>query len=92
MGEGESPLAAQLVSTSAQDELHRADYSDLIADIEKLSREDRTIIYGLFYQNRTQGEIAAELDVTARTIRNRLQRILQELRELYEGNKGGDNV
>lgn len=92
VGEGELPLAAQLVSTSAQDELQRVDYSDLVADIEKLSREDRTIIYGLFFQDRTQEEIAAELGVTARTIRNRLQRILHELREFYEGNKGGDNV
>lgn len=91
-GEGESPIAAQLVSTSAQSELHRADYSDLIAAIEKLSREDRTIIHGLFFQDRTQEEVAAELGVTARTIRNRLQRLLHELRELYEGNKGGDNV
>ena len=93
--DGGLPLAAQLVSTEAQNDLTLADYSDLLAEVEQLPREERAIIHALFYEDRTQEDIAEELGVTARTIRNRLKTILQKLRLRYQGgleSQGGDNV
>lgn len=90
--EGESPLALQLVSMHAQEDLDLAEYSDLLAEIEKLPRDERAIIRALFFEGRTQEDIAQELGVTDRTIRTRLKKILQKLRARYEGSEGGSNV
>jgi DNA-directed RNA polymerase specialized sigma24 family protein len=69
--EGDLSHSSQPLDTRAQDAFDLAEYSDLLGEIDKLSREDRTIINGLIYDGRTQAEIAAELGVTDRTIRNR---------------------
>lgn len=83
-GDPPSP-SAQTVDTRAQDAFNLAEYSDLLSQSDKLPRDARIIINGLFYQGRTQEEIARELGVTDRTIRNRLKVILEEMRRRYQG-------
>lgn len=91
-GEGELPLAARLVSASAQRDLDLAEYSDLLGQAEQLPPDERAIIEGLFHDGRTQEEVAAELGVTSRTIRNRLKKILRTLLESYQGGEEDSHV
>jgi RNA polymerase sigma factor (sigma-70 family) len=91
-GDGELPLAAQLASASAQQDINLAEYSDLLSQVEQLPPDERAIIQGLFYDGRTQEEIAADLGVTSRTIRNRLKKILRELLDGYQGGEEDNHV
>ena len=91
-GEDEAPLSDRLASTSAQNELDLAEYCDLLGEVETLPPDERAIIEGLFYDGRTQEEVAALLGVTARTIRNRLKKILHDLLQRYQGSEEDDNV
>lgn len=52
--------------------------------LEKLSDEERYLITQLFYFSRSEKELAAELNVTRRTINNRKRGILRKLRRLIE--------
>lgn len=52
--------------------------------LEKLSDEERYLITQLFYFGRNEQELAAELNVTRRTINNRKRKILSKLRNLFE--------
>lgn len=68
-----------------------ADFRDSVSDkmmldqaLEKLSDEEKYLITQLFYFGRTERELAAELNVTRRTINNRKRKILSKLRELLE--------
>jgi RNA polymerase sigma factor (sigma-70 family) len=90
--ESDPSHGSQAIDSRAQDAFDLAEYSDLLGEVNKLSREDRAIINGLFYYGRTQAEIAAELGVTDRTIRNRLKAILKELRRRYEGGEEENHV
>jgi RNA polymerase sigma factor (sigma-70 family) len=90
--ESDPSHGSQAIDTTAQDAFDLADYSDLLGQVDRLSREDRAVINGLFYDGRTQAEIAAELGVTDRTIRNRLKAILKELRRRYEGGEEENHV
>lgn len=90
--EGGPPRAAQVRSISAQDDLDLAEYSDLLDEIEKLPPDDRAIMRGIAFEERTQEDIAQELGVTSRTIRTRLKAIRQKLRRRYESDAGsGDS-
>ena len=91
-GDSELPLTERLVSASAQHDLDLAEYCDLLSQVEQLPPDERAIIQGLFYDGRTQEELAAELGVTSRTIRNRLHKILRELLERYQGGEEDDHV
>lgn len=92
VGADDPPLVLQLVSTSAQDELDQTEYADLLQEVENLPLDERKIIYGLFFRDLTQEELARELNVTDRTIRNRLQRILHKLLQRYQGDQEDNNV
>lgn len=68
-----------------------ADFRETVTDkimleraLEKLSDEERYLITQLFYFGRTEQELAAELNVTRRTINNRKRKILSKLRNLFE--------
>lgn len=52
--------------------------------LEKLSDEERYLITQLFYLGRAEQELAAELNVTRRTVNNRKRKILSKLRDLFE--------
>ncbi len=91
-GDGDLPLVARLASASAQRDLNLAEYSDLLRQVEQLPPNERAIIEGLFHDGRTQEELAAELGVTSRTIRNRLKKILRELLEGYQGGEEDSHV
>lgn len=62
---------------------------ELEADVEEvlaaLTPEDRALVVDLFFRGFTQDEIAAKLHVTDRTVRNRLTRILAQLRQMWPG-------
>ncbi|MCM1166493.1 MAG: sigma-70 family RNA polymerase sigma factor [Lachnospiraceae bacterium] len=67
-----------------------ADFRESVAEkimldqaLEKLSDEERYLITQLFYFGRNERELAAELNVTRRTINNRKRKILSKLRELF---------
>lgn len=52
--------------------------------LAKLSDEERHLITQLFYFSRSEKDMAAELNVTRRTINNRKRGILRKLRRLIE--------
>lgn len=52
--------------------------------LAKLSDEERHLITQLFYFSRSEKDMAAELNVTRRTIYNRKRGILRKLRRLIE--------
>lgn len=59
--------------------------TDIAALLEALQPEDRDLLRDLYWSELTQEQVAERLDVTDRTIRNRLTRILKQLREEYLG-------
>ncbi len=68
-----------------------ADFQESITDkimlkqaLEKLSDEERYLITQLFYFGRSEQELAAELNVTRRTVNNRKRKILSKLRDFFE--------
>ncbi|MGE5335221.1 MAG: RNA polymerase sigma factor, partial [Nitrososphaerota archaeon] len=90
-GTEELPLSELVPDERAQDELERVNLSDLFELVMSLPPDERIIIRDWLNGDRTQEETAAELSVTARTIRNRLKKIRDELRARYEGGRGGEN-
>ena len=52
--------------------------------LEKLSDEERYLITQLFYFKRSEKDVAAELNVTRRTISNRKRKILLKLRSFID--------
>jgi len=91
-GMEELPLTERIPDEKAHDEIERANLSDLFDMVERLPRDERVIISDWLSGARTQEETAAKLSVTARTIRNRLKKILDDLRRNYHGGEGdGDD-
>jgi RNA polymerase sigma factor (sigma-70 family) len=85
------PLADLVPDQSAAKAFDLAEWSDLFREVDQLPREARAIIYGTFYEGRTQQELAAELGVTDRTIRKRLKEILAQLRARYQASGPSEN-
>lgn len=91
-GVGELPLSERTPDEKAQDEIEKATLSDLFDLVRQLPHDERIIIHDWLSGDRTQEDTAATLGVTARTIRNRLTKILDELRRNYRGGEGdGDD-
>lgn len=86
------PLADLLPDHHTANEFDWVEWNDLFSKIDQLPQEARAIIHGLFYHEQTQQEIAQELGVSDRTIRNRLKAILEDLRKRYLGGQEGNNV
>lgn len=62
--------------------------ADVDALLDELSPADRALLYDLYWRGLSQEEIADQLGVTDRTIRNRRDRILALLRRLLAGEEG----
>jgi len=60
---------------------------DLTTTLAALNQETLQLLYDLYWRGLTQQEIAEQLHVTDRTIRNRLSRALECLRRLYLGSE-----
>lgn len=90
-GMEELPLTERIPDEKAQVEIERADLSDLFDLVRQLPHDERIIIYDWLSGARTQEETAAALSVTARTIRNRMKTILDDLRRDYLGGGEGDD-
>jgi RNA polymerase sigma factor (sigma-70 family) len=88
-GDDSPTLASQLPDPESVRGYELAEWSDLFAAIDQLPVEARAIIHGLFYEGRTQQEVADELGITDRTVRKRLQAILKDLRQGYQGGQNG---
>jgi RNA polymerase sigma factor (sigma-70 family) len=87
----ELPLSDLIGDPHAQDPFEQAELSDLMDQVRGLPPQERLILLHSLTGERQEGT-AARLGVTARTIRNRLKRILEELRRRYEGGEGDDHV
>lgn len=91
-GMEELPLTERVPDEKAQEEIEKANLSDLFDLVDKLPPDERIIINDWLSGDRTQEETATTLSVTARTIRNRLKKILDDLRRDYHGGEGdGDD-
>ena len=52
--------------------------------LRMLSEQERRLIYALFFQRKSERQLAAETEVPQRTINDRKRRILLKLKELME--------
>ncbi len=86
---GAVPLDASLADSHAQAEFERVELSDLLDLVQRLPPADRTLVVDRYWRDRTQAEVASDLGVTERTVRNRLAAILRNLGIRY---RGGEEV
>jgi RNA polymerase sigma factor (sigma-70 family) len=87
-GSDRLPLSETQADPKAQDAIERAELSDLMDHIMGLPLDDRMILLRSLAGD-GQEDIAADLGVTARTIRNRLKRAKDEVIRRYKGGNGG---
>lgn len=87
-GSDSLPLSETQADPKAQAALERAELSDLMAHIMSLPPDERMILLRSLAGD-GQEDIAADLGVTARTIRNRLKRAKDEVIRRYQGGSGG---
>lgn len=79
-------IGDNLSDTAAESEYERVDMeTDVEELLTALSPEDREMIRDLYWRDLTQEQVAERLDVTDRTVRNRLERIIKRLRKDYAG-------
>lgn len=79
-------LGQTLADDEAEDDYERVDLeTDIAALKEALDAEERELLHELYWSDLTQKEVADRLGITDRTVRNRLERILKQLREGYQG-------
>lgn len=93
--EDDPPLIERIADDKAQAVSELVEFSEALAAVADLPKADRELIHAIFIEGLTQEEAASRLGVTARTIRNRLTRVMKQIRERYqggEGDKGGDHV
>lgn len=78
---GEAPSAAEVAQRL---ELHRV----LVDAVESLREEDRRVVYLRYFQDRSPRVIAAQLGLPVKTVKTRLHRSLNRLREKLEARYG----
>lgn len=83
-------VAYQFSDPAADRAFEQAEISDLPDLLGKLQPEERCLIYDVYWRGLTQQEIAGQLSVADRTVRNRLLRALGHLRRLYLGSEEDD--
>ncbi|MGH2517694.1 MAG: RNA polymerase sigma factor [Ktedonobacterales bacterium] len=87
---GEQLTFAETISDpAAENAFERVELeADIAALKATLKPEDLVLIQGMMWEGLTQEQIAAQLGITDKTVRNRLKRILAWMRRYYEG--GGE--
>ena len=91
-GEDEVPLVEQMADTSVDHAFDQAELSDLLALVMSLPEDQRTIILDRYWHERSQEDTAKTLDISERTVRNRLKQILRELRLRYQGGEENNHA
>ena len=61
--------------------------SQLMLAVTALPAEEQRIIFAFYFEGRSQGEIAAELDVSPKSVESRLYRIRSRLRATLSGSE-----
>ena len=70
---------------SAEDKLIRAEMlSRLSAAMEKLTAQERLLIYSLFFKGKSERELCAMLEIAKTTLHDRKTKVLQKLKKLLE--------
>ncbi|HLJ82148.1 MAG TPA: sigma-70 family RNA polymerase sigma factor [Ktedonobacterales bacterium] len=88
---GEQRTRGQTLPDPA-DDYRRVDLeTDIAALLDALQPEDRNLLHNLFWSELTQEQVAERLGITDRTVRNRLNRILDRLRNDYLGGEEGEH-
>ncbi len=86
--DGDEPVPLDPPDTSASQEFERVELmNDMAAALQALDPPDRDLLYDVYYRGFTQEQIAQQLQVVGRTVRNRLKRALEQLRRVYTGNE-----
>ncbi|HEX8034964.1 MAG TPA: sigma-70 family RNA polymerase sigma factor, partial [Ktedonobacterales bacterium] len=91
-GEEDVPFTERIPDNTVQDAFDQVELSDLLDLVEKLPEDQRNLIFGLYFEGRSQKEIGEELDISDRMVRYRLKMILQKLAERYQGGEGGNHA
>ncbi len=86
-GEDDPMHEERLADPSASTDFEQAELSDLLALVDSLPADDRTLIFDRFWLGVPQDETAKKLDISDRMVRYRLKAILRELRERYRGDE-----
>lgn len=63
--------------------LKKVEYEQLHKFISELSKEEQWLIHELYFEERTEREVAAELGLSQKAVNKRRQKILKKLRELF---------
>lgn len=63
--------------------LKKIEYEQLHKFISELSKEEQWLIHELYFEERTEREVAAELGLSQKAVNKRRQKILEKLRKLF---------
>ena len=63
--------------------LKKIEYEQLHKFISELSKEEQWLIHDLYFEERTEREVAAELGLSQKAVNKRRQKILEKLRKLF---------
>lgn len=63
--------------------LHKLEFERLHKAILTLSKEEQWLIQELYFEERTEREVAAELGLSQKAVNKRKQKILEKLRKLF---------
>lgn len=63
--------------------LKKIEYEQLHKFISELSKEEQWLIQELYFEERTEREVAAELGLSQKAVNKRKQKILEKLRTLF---------
>lgn len=83
---------SSLVLSEPDDVFTTADLADLRGYVEQLPPRERAAVVMRYWQRAREQEVAAALGVTARTVRNLLQRARARLYALYTGSETGSDA
>lgn len=63
--------------------LTKMEQQDIHKVIDQLNAEERMIIYGIFFENKTQTQMAEIMGISRQVLAYKLKTILNKMREMY---------
>ena len=63
--------------------LKKMEQQDIHKVIDQLNAEERMIIYGIFFENKTQTQMAEIMGIYRQVLAYKLKKILNKMREMY---------
>ena len=73
--DADNSVEEKIIQKLEQEQLHKA--------IMELSREEKWLIQELYFEERTERDVAAELGLSQKVVNKRRQKILEKLRKLF---------